>query len=545
MKNKLSWLRKNKRLAAAIFLSVFLVCGGIGYGIYYGISRNQTEVVYKETTVMHGGLTVGITEDGEVEVGTIEQSFDLDISAFASSNSSSKSSSKSNHMAPGGSGSNSSSSSRSMEVEEVYVTVGQQISKGDPLFKLVNEDVEDIREDLVSDEEEARVTYEKLLVDQVGDRREAKQTYDLNLTYGEEAQLELEETTYDLQTAVDDAQEALESAQETLDEYQEDLDEIKADYEEAQYYLQKTTDAVEYMEDQDTYWYLENEASREEAEELVDDYDDEIESLEEKIRDQQHTVDSLQIALNEAQEDYQTGVADASYQADVRKYNLEHAAEIYSVATDLLDYNEKIAKEDYDDASQKLKEFDSYIVDDTVYCEYDGVITAVSVEAGGTVKNDSSIVTLNNFEDVTVSVDVDDEDMKNISVGDTVNLYFSAFPDDNFSGVVSDIGDATIDSNSNVTYEVEVAVSGDVSALYQGMTGEVTFITKEVKEVTYVSNRAINLDGTRSFVYAKDEEGNVVEKDIVTGFSDGNNVEVKEGLSEGDVVLIESKVKSE
>ena len=74
------------------------------------------------------------------------------------------------------------------------------------------------------------------------------------------------------------------------------------------------------------------------------------------------------------------------------------------------------------------------------------------------------------------------------------------------------------------------------------MTSEVTFITKETKEVTYVLNRAINRDGTRSFVYLYDENGNVVEKDVQTGFSDGINVEITDGLVEGDVVLIESKV---
>ena len=40
----------------------------------------------------------------------------------------------------------------------------------------------------------------------------------------------------------------------------------------------------------------------------------------------------------------------------------------------------------------------------------------------------------------------------------------------------------------------------------------------------------------------KDEDGNIVTKEVTTGFSDGINVEVVEGLSEGDILLIESKV---
>ena len=57
-----------------------------------------------------------------------------------------------------------------------------------------------------------------------------------------------------------------------------------------------------------------------------------------------------------------------------------------------------------------------------------------------------------------------------------------------------------------------------------------------------MSNRAIFRDGTRSYVKVRDENGSIVEKDVTTGFSDGVNVEITEGLSQGDTVLIESKV---
>ena len=74
------------------------------------------------------------------------------------------------------------------------------------------------------------------------------------------------------------------------------------------------------------------------------------------------------------------------------------------------------------------------------------------------------------------------------------------------------------------------------------MTCDVTFITKETKEVLYVANRAVYREGTKSYVKMKQEDGTIVEREIVTGFSDGVSVEVIEGLSEGDVVLIESMV---
>ena len=153
---------------------------------------------------------------------------------------------------------------------------------------------------------------------------------------------------------------------------------------------------------------------------------------------------------------------------------------------------------------------------------------------------------MNNFEDVTIRVDVKDDDMKSISVGDPVNLDFEAFPDTDFTGKVSDIGDATINSTtSEITYEVTVTVDGDVSGLYHGMTADVTFVTDEVKDVTYVSNRALQEEGGVTYVKYRDEQGNIQTKQVTTGFTDGNNTEIVEGLTEDDTVLVESRVKSE
>lgn len=46
----------------------------------------------------------------------------------------------------------------------------------------------------------------------------------------------------------------------------------------------------------------------------------------------------------------------------------------------------------------------------------------------------------------------------------------------------------------------------------------------------------------KSYVKVRDDSGNIVKQEVTTGFSDGVHVEVVAGLSEGDIVLIESKV---
>lgn len=488
-------IRENKKKAwIAAGVAVLLLAAG-ATAVWMMNREDEGTVVYKETTVQHGSLTVGIEDNGSVEIGTVEQDFDLDVSEYTGGTGRSGGGGFMG-MRPGDS---QSSTGRKLIVEEVYVSVGQQIAKGDPLFKLTDDSVEEIRTELETDLSSAQLTYEQLMVNQEKTRLEADHTYEQNRVYGNAASLEYDETMYELQKAVDDAQEALEDAMEELAGYQDDYTEVSDDYAEAKHYLTETEAAV--AQEQEAYWYMKNEESRE---------------------------------------------ANAKLAYDKRVLALNQSGEIYNLATEQMDYEAKIAKEDYEDAKEKLDALNTYIVDGIVSAEYEGVITAVSIEEGSSVKKGTAVVTLNNFEDVTVRVDVEDDDMKSISVGDPVNLDFEAFPDTDFTGKVSDIGDATINSTtSEITYEVTITVDGDVSGLYHGMTADVIFVTDEVKDVTHVSNRALQEEDGVTYVKYRDEQGNIQTKQVTTGFTDGNNTEIVEGLTEGDTVLVESRVKSE
>lgn len=151
-------------------------------------------------------------------------------------------------------------------------------------------------------------------------------------------------------------------------------------------------------------------------------------------------------------------------------------------------------------------------------------------------------MTLYDTDSVEMTVTVDEDDMTDIAVQTAANITFTAYPDTIFKADVTEISDASTDSSGNVTYEVTVTLNGDVSGLFQGMTGDVTLITRQTEKVLYVSNRAVFREGTASYVKMKKTDGSIVKQKVTTGFSDGEYVEIIEGLSEGDTVLIESKV---
>lgn len=141
-----------------------------------------------------------------------------------------------------------------------------------------------------------------------------------------------------------------------------------------------------------------------------------------------------------------------------------------------------------------------------------------------------------------MTVTLYEEDMANVILGSEASITFIAYPDTPFRAQVTEISEASTDSSGNVTYDVTATLQGDVSGLFQGMTGDITFIEQEVTDVLYVSERAIYTEGKNSYVKVYDDNGNVKQIQVTTGFSDGTNVEIVEGLQEGDIVLIERKV---
>jgi HlyD family secretion protein len=174
-----------------------------------------------------------------------------------------------------------------------------------------------------------------------------------------------------------------------------------------------------------------------------------------------------------------------------------------------------------------------------VYAGYSGVVTSVELSVGDTLHTGDVLITLYNDHDLSLTLTVAQDNMTDIAIGTQANIALTAYPDTVYEGEVTYVGDASSDTWGNVTHEVTVTLKGDVAGVFQGMTGEVTFVTKEKRDVLYISNRAIVRESNKSYVQYRDEEGTILTKEVITGFSDGVNVEIVSGLTEGDVVLIE------
>lgn len=518
-------------------------------------SEEEEKTVYRETTVEYGDLTVGITEDSEVNIGTTEQTFDLDISALvdsSSGNSQGNTGGMGRQMENGGmmsfsfGGNLFASESQEMSVEQVHITVGQEISVGDVLYTLTEASVNEIRSQLEMDVADTLAEFETLEIEQQEDIAEAQQGYHTYVVNGKLAAVEYEESMTALNKAVLEAEEALLEKQNQYNENLAEIMEVQEELAEAQKDLKEAQAAVsENYENRfkDSYYYTVFRNTRDMAKTIVESLEEELEQLQEQNTTLTAEIAEASRSWNKACRNLETGELEAKQTLESAQYYASAADEWYSIQTEGMDNESKQLYRDYMDAVEKLESFDGYIFGTDVLAEYSGVITEVMLSEGDSITSGTPLVSVYNQNEVTMDVSICEDDYRSLDREGKVNITFTAYPDDVYIAVISEVSDAQYDSSSGeIYYTLTVTLQGDTSGLYEGMTGDVTFVTKETQAVVYVSNRAIFRDGARSYVKLRDEEGNVQEKDVVTGFSDGVNVEIVEGLSEGDIVLIESKV---
>ena len=546
-------MEKNKKIWIGAGCSIAILGIAATTGVLIWKNGQTSEVTYRETTVEYGNLTVGITEDSTVNIGTVSQTFDLDISALVSSDSSSSSGTSQNDSMGGMGmqmfsfgGDTYTSQSQEMVIDSVHITVGQEIQAGDVLYTLTEDSVEEIRTQLEEDVEDTLADYQALTVEQQQSYLTAKQGYDTYVTNGSLAELTYNKELQDLQDKVDEAADTLEEKQNQVNENLEKLVELQEELTSAKKDLKDAEAAVSENHDNrynDPYYYTVYLNTRDMAQTIVDEIEEDIESLTDENETLLTEIGEATRSWNEACRNLESEKLTAQQTLETDQYYASVSSEWYSIQTTSLDNEKQSAYASYESAVKKLDEFNSYIVGNDVIAEYSGVVTEVPLEEGDGVTRNTSLVTLYDASDVTMEITVSEDDYKAIDQDGEVNITYTAYPDVVYNGVISEVSDVAYDSSSGeVYYTITVTVQGDVSGLYEGMTGDVTCVTKETKEVTYVSNRAIFRDGTRSYVKVRDENGNIVEKDVTTGFSDGVNVEITEGLSQGDTVLIESKV---
>lgn len=562
----------------------------------------KTETVTKENTAKKGNLTVGITESGTMEIGSITQSYELDTSSVGTSSSSSSSGTSSSGssysdssnksdaqgmqnmggsmgMAGGQLGSDSSSSTTKttssssgsesvsdsdLVIKKVCITSGQNVKKGDTILKLTTKSVSNVRKLYKAAVSSAKLSLKEAKVDRDSDKLTAEYEYKERIAAGKSAKTTYKATLQSLDSAVVTAQNNYNTAVSGIKTLPLKIKNLKKKIKKAG---GSTTIYKSTSTNQNTGSNAGNNTGNMNGTGMGDDKNggtsgtgttagstgsqsgsntvtimqQQLASYQQQLSEYKSNLKNLKSQLKSAKKARKTGKVSAKKTYDAAMLQYSNAKTLYNVAMDGIDDDVKDAQETLKDAQKALKTFEKYAGTGVIKAECSGTVTSVGYEDGETLSTDTDIATYMNSDAVTTSVSVAQDDISEIEVGDTVNISLSAYEGKTFHGKVTSIS-TTSSGTSTVSYPVVVTMTGDVSSIYAGMSADVTFVTKEVKDVLYISNKAVETEGTKSYVTKKNSDASTTKTQVKTGFSDGHNVQIESGLSEGDTVLIESRV---
>lgn len=147
------------------------------------------------------------------------------------------------------------------------------------------------------------------------------------------------------------------------------------------------------------------------------------------------------------------------------------------------------------------------------------------------------IFTIAPLDSMVLSVSVDELDINSVACGQNAVITMDAFENKEFSGIINNVGTTATTSGGSSKYTVDIILNKEEGML-QGMSASAIININEANDVILIPSDAISERGGASFVYTgKTDEGQLTDEiQIQTGLSDGTNVEVTEGLSEGDTV---------
>lgn len=230
--------------------------------------------------------------------------------------------------------------------------------------------------------------------------------------------------------------------------------------------------------------------------------------------------------------------AEKLFQQALEDQNGDNAFSDYKTSEELKAINENIAKasRNVQAAQEKVSRLQALSQNPTIYAQLDGIVTTLNYKVGDTVADGKPLCIVGELDEITMTVPVSAADIGSVSVGQKVNIYVDAYAEQKFTGTVKE---RLLVANDNGEYPVTITIDPGEQMLLPGMKAYATIILKEKTDVLTLSNKAITLENGQQYVLVRDENGELVRKQIVTGFSDGRVSEILDGLSENEVVIVQ------
>ena len=286
---------------------------------------------------------------------------------------------------------------------------------------------------------------------------------------------------------------------------------------------------------------------------------------------------NLQESVNNALAQYNASLNELNYyqQNNNRQNNMYKSGVISKADYEQAAYQVKNSQETVSQRKTALAQARTNLSYANIYAPIDGIILSREVEEGQTVAASMTTPTLFTIaKDITkmqVEANVDEADIGGVEVGQRVSFTVDAYPQEEFSGRVRQVRlSATTESNV-VTYTVIIDADNPEQKLKPGLTATITIFTQELKDIDTVPASAIAFSpdtetlqkyyqqnqitakipevktgkNKEKYIWIKNNDGSLSQKQITIGINDGINIQVKSGLTGNEQIVTSLEEQTE
>lgn len=193
--------------------------------------------------------------------------------------------------------------------------------------------------------------------------------------------------------------------------------------------------------------------------------------------------------------------AKATYEYTATNYERDRALHAEKLISD---YEYQTSQKEYEVAKmayQKAQADRVRAAKNLTYAEItapiDGIVVSREVEEGQTVvsnMNVASLYVIADLDHMQVVGDVDEADIGQVKVGQNVSFTVDAYPEDTFTGTVTQVRISPTTTNNVVTYEVIVSTTNPDHKLIPGMTANLSIYTLQLDDVLAVPLKALKFE---------------------------------------------------
>jgi RND family efflux transporter MFP subunit len=192
-------------------------------------------------------------------------------------------------------------------------------------------------------------------------------------------------------------------------------------------------------------------------------------------------------------------------------------------------------------ARLRLQSSQRRVSDANIKSPINGIVNKRYIEVGAFVTaQGTQLFELVDVSKLKLKVNVNENQVANLNVGDQVQIKTNVFPADNFSGKISFIA-AKADNTLNFPLEIEVA-NNKANKIKAGMYGTAIFkFPSQAPTITVPRGSFIgSVSSNQIFVL---ENGNTAKiRKVITGRILGDQVEILEGLKEGEIAITSGQI---